>query len=102
MFPDNGINLSQLSDKQKQNILGIQANLWTEQIDNDNRLDFMTYPRICALSESAWSDESNKNFDAFLNNLNYFIEYYKNNNINFYDYFNPSNSMEPESAVRKR
>ena len=46
-------------------ILGIQANLWTERIETEDRLDYMLFPRIAALAENAWTKEMNKNINSF-------------------------------------
>lgn len=46
-------------------VLGLQANLWTEKVHNQARFDFMVYPRLCALAESCWSMPENKNYDSF-------------------------------------
>src|SRR5690606_16207242 len=41
-------------------ILGMQANLWTERIHNEQRFDFMVFPRIAALAEVAWTKKDRK------------------------------------------
>jgi hexosaminidase len=45
----------QLTAAQQQHVLGIQANIWTEHIQNDNRVVWMALPRAAALAEVAWS-----------------------------------------------
>ena len=51
--------LPELSDEQKNLILGVQANCWAEWIPTQNRLQYMTTPRILALSEIAWVEPEN-------------------------------------------
>lgn len=36
------------------NVIGLQANLWSECIPDMRKLEYMLVPRICALSEAAW------------------------------------------------
>lgn len=48
-------------------ILGGQANLWTEQIYNFRQLEYMTWPRGLAVSESLWSPLSGKDWRKFVN-----------------------------------
>ncbi len=43
-------------------VKGIQACLWSEKIVTGKRLDFMTYPRLQALSESAWTQADSEKF----------------------------------------
>ncbi|MDB4902783.1 MAG: exo 3 [Mucilaginibacter sp.] len=52
------------SDQQKY-VLGVQANLWTEYIPTENKAEYMTFPRLMALSEVAWSPLANKNYTDF-------------------------------------
>jgi hexosaminidase len=46
-------------------ILGVQGNIWTEQIPNFRHLEYMSYPRAWALSEVAWSPKEGKNWQDF-------------------------------------
>ena len=90
-FPDKQIPADELSVKQ---VLGIQANLWTEVIGSEKRLDYMIFPRMAALAEAAWTDFAAKDEASFDERL---IE-----NFQLYDkagiyYFNPFNrSAHPE------
>lgn len=43
-----------LTAGQKDLILGLQAQLWTEYITNLRALEYMALPRLCALAERAW------------------------------------------------
>lgn len=54
-------------------IKGGQAALWTERITTMDRVEWMLYPRICALSEVLWSEPSARNWDDFINVLLRFI-----------------------------
>ena len=44
---------------------GVQANLWAECIPTNEQMEYMIYPRILALSEVAWSDPANKDYEDF-------------------------------------
>jgi len=46
-------------------ILGGQANLWTEQVFNFRQVEYMTWPRGMAISESVWSPKEKKNWNNF-------------------------------------
>ena len=63
-------------------IRGGQGNLWTEHVDNPRAVDFMLWPRACALSEALWSGpvtndvEFALRLDAHLGRLDAFgVEY---------------------------
>jgi hexosaminidase len=46
-------------------ILGAQANLWTEYISNEKKLQYMIFPRMVALSEVLWSPKEKRNWSDF-------------------------------------
>ncbi len=57
-------------DPARQHILGIQCALWCEIVDNQQRLDYMIFPRLLAVAEACWSDNHNRNWLDFLARLN--------------------------------
>lgn len=65
------------------NVLGVEGELWTEWIDNCERLEFLMFPRMQALSEVAWSKEENRSWTDFCSRLEDFKVYYKLLGVNF-------------------
>jgi hexosaminidase len=53
----------QLTGKDADRIIGVQANIWTEWIPTVSRLDYMTMPRMLALSEVGWAKPTS--YDEF-------------------------------------
>lgn len=53
------------SAKQATHVLGVQANLWSEMIPNFKRLQYMAFPRMLALAETAWTSKADKNYADF-------------------------------------
>jgi len=47
-------------------IIGGQANVWTEYMGNEKKVDYMIFPRMTALSETLWSIPEKKNYIDFL------------------------------------
>lgn len=56
---------AELSAEEGKYILGAQANVWTEYMDNPRKVEYMIFPRMAALSEVLWSKKENKNWAAF-------------------------------------
>ncbi len=48
-------SVSGLDETQQARILGLQANIWTEHIQTERRVEWMAFPRAAALAEVAWS-----------------------------------------------
>ncbi|MFJ5967001.1 beta-N-acetylhexosaminidase [Streptomyces sp. NPDC093060] len=46
---------SQLSEEEVRHVLGTQANVWTEVMEDAARVDYQTFPRLAAFAEVAWS-----------------------------------------------
>ena len=46
-----------LTDRGRANIIGIQGQLWSENIRSDERLEYMVLPRMIALAERAWAPQ---------------------------------------------
>jgi len=76
-----------LPDDQKQYILGAQGNLWTEYIPNRRQLEYMTYPRACALAETIWTPVNRKSYSQFLNRLREHSKRLELLNVNFARHF---------------
>ncbi|NEB79627.1 beta-N-acetylhexosaminidase, partial [Streptomyces sp. SID14478] len=45
----------QLTEDEARHVLGTQANLWTEVMENQQRVDYQAFPRLAAFCEVAWS-----------------------------------------------
>jgi hexosaminidase len=46
-----------LDAAQQARVLGVQANIWTEHIQTERRVEWMAFPRAAAVAEIAWSPD---------------------------------------------
>ncbi|HVM87141.1 MAG TPA: beta-N-acetylhexosaminidase [Puia sp.] len=60
---------AELDSANQKYVLGAQANVWTEYMSNPDKVEYMIFPRLSALSEVLWSQKQDKNFDNFLSRL---------------------------------
>ncbi len=60
---------SNWSESVKSLLLGIQASLWTEFCNTPEDVEYLIFPRLAALSETAWSKKENKNWTEFVKNV---------------------------------
>lgn len=58
-----------LSEAQRGHILGLQANVWTEHIRSEARVEYMTFPKLAALAEIAWSPAEGLEWSSFQERL---------------------------------
>ncbi len=55
----------ELSPEQAKHVLGAQGNCWTERMPNPDRVEYMVFPRACALAEVLWSPRERRDWDGF-------------------------------------
>ena len=67
-------------EKAAQNILGLEAPMWTEWVPNQNRLEYQTYPRLTAFAEVGWTPKPLRNYSDFRQRLMIF-----NKRLDYFD-----------------
>jgi hexosaminidase len=60
---------AELPKEKQKYILGSQANVWTEYIQTSQQVEYMTYPRLCALSEVVWTGNNKPDYNNFIKRL---------------------------------
>ena len=98
-FPENRASLWELDTENLPNVMGIQANIWTETMHTPQRVDFMLFPRICALAEAAWTNPGAKDFERFDQALEGEYARYDAAGLWYFDYRDPSHHPEPAGPV---
>lgn len=56
---------SDLTATEASRVVGGQANIWTEHMESARRVDYMAYPRLCAIAEALWSPVESRDFAGF-------------------------------------
>ncbi len=60
---------NELAPELAKHILGGQAQIWTEYMPNGKHVEYMAWPRLCALAESVWSTQKARGWDGFKQRL---------------------------------
>lgn len=68
-----------------EHLLGVQANLWTELIPTPEHAEYMLYPRLFALSETAWSPQSAKEYKGFRKRARKLLDVFRARGYNTFD-----------------
>ncbi len=66
-----------LDDAGRHHVLGVQANLWTEHIRTEPRLEWMALPRAAAVAELGWSPPERRRWPDFIARLAAFAPRYR-------------------------
>ena len=75
----------QVTPEQAPLVKGGQGALWTERVATQDRVEWMLYPRLAALSEVFWCEPSARNWDDFYRRITAFYPVMKQIGINFYE-----------------
>lgn len=59
----------ELSKEESKYILGAQANVWTEYIATTDKVEYMVFPRMIALSEVLWGTSNPDKYEDFKKRL---------------------------------
>ncbi|MDR3708623.1 MAG: beta-N-acetylhexosaminidase [Capsulimonadaceae bacterium] len=60
---------AELTPAESKHILGTQGQLWTEYMPTPEHVEYMAFPRACALAEVAWGTSDAGDYDGFLARL---------------------------------
>ncbi len=74
---------SELGEGETKYILGVQGNVWTEYIATPQHVEYMAFPRACALAEVAWSFPERRDSISFFNRLQKHLNRLDAENINY-------------------
>ena len=65
-------------------ILGVEAPLWSETISNIDELEYLAFPRVIGYSELSWSTEENRNWDDYKDRLARQAPFLDRMNVKYY------------------
>ncbi|NNK82545.1 MAG: family 20 glycosylhydrolase, partial [Flavobacteriaceae bacterium] len=63
---------NELNEEEAKYVLGAQGNIWTEYMKTSEHVEYMSFPRILAMSEVVWSKKDNKRYPDFVKRVEYF------------------------------
>lgn len=68
----------------RENILGVEAPLWTETIITYADIEYMVFPRLAAIAEIAWSPKNARNWEDFRRRILWHGQRWEAQGKNFY------------------
>jgi len=88
---------SMVPDIKKENIIGIEAPLWSETVTNLQEAEYLIFPRLPGYAEIGWTPSELRNWDDYKTRLANHGERMKAMNINYY----PSKLVKWETKDKK-
>ncbi len=90
----------ELSPSEAKHILGSQGNLWSEYLPNFEQVEYMAFPRVCALSEVVWSPQDQRDFDHFVERISFHTNRLAAMGINVANHlYDLSSSIQPKDGA---
>lgn len=65
------------------NYLGVQANFWTEWVEDASTVEYLMFPRLAAVAEAAWTPQARRRYADFLQRLSLEPSYYRAKGLNY-------------------
>ena len=76
-----------LTEEESKYIMGAQGNVWTEYITDFSKVEYMSMPRMAALSEALWTPVDKKNYKNFVSRLKLHSKTLDKMNVNYAKHF---------------
>tara|TARA_R110002051_G_scaffold201693_1_gene268469 strand:- start:3392 stop:5011 length:1620 start_codon:yes stop_codon:yes gene_type:complete len=73
-----------IKDLPKENIMGIEAPLWSETISNMAEIEYLAFPRIIGYAELGWTNDENRDWENYKVRLANQTPYLERMNVNYY------------------
>ena len=64
-------------------VLGSQFQLWSEYFPHTRHVEYMAFPRACAMSEVLWSPKESRNYGGFMSRLPFHLDRLTALDVNF-------------------
>ncbi|WP_165156910.1 beta-N-acetylhexosaminidase [Parabacteroides sp. ZJ-118] len=70
VYSYNPVPMNSLTAEESKHILGVQANTWTEYIQDEKHLEYMMFPRALAVAEIGWTPQEERSWEDFKPRMN--------------------------------
>ena len=78
-IPMKGAETTELQNR----YMGVQANFWTEWVEEASIVQYLMFPRLAAVAEAGWTPQEKRKYEDFLQRLQVESEYYRLKGLNY-------------------
>ena len=78
-IPMKGAETTELQNR----YMGVQANFWTEWVEEASIVQYLMFPRLAAVAEAGWTPQEKRKYEDFLQRLQAESEYYRLRGLNY-------------------
>ena len=76
--PMNGI-----AEELQPKYLGVQANFWTEWVEDASTVEYLMLPRLAAVAEAGWTPQERRDYNDFVERIQTDTLYYRLKGVNY-------------------
>ena len=90
--------LKRLNEEGRKNVIGVETPIWTEYVEDFDRMCYMCFPRMIACAETGWTKEENKDYASFRERLGFYRKPLEELGIKMAE----ANAWDPHIGIRIR
>lgn len=79
----NYVPMKNVAENLQEKYMGVQANFWTEWVENTPKLQYLLLPRLAAVAEAGWTPQAERSYPDFLKRLQQERSYYDMKGMNY-------------------
>lgn len=79
----NYVPMKNVAENLQEKYMGVQANFWTEWVENTPKLQYLLLPRLAAVAEAGWTPQAERSYSDFLKRLQQEPSYYDMKGMNY-------------------
>ena len=79
----NYVPMKNVAENLQEKYMGVQANFWTEWVENTTKLQYLLLPRLAAVAEAGWTPQAERSYPDFLKRLQQEPSYYDMKGMNY-------------------
>ena len=79
----NYVPMKNVAENLQEKYMGVQANFWTEWLENTPKLQYLLLPRLAAVAEAGWTPQAERSYPDFLKRLQQEPSYYDMKGMNY-------------------
>lgn len=79
----NYIPMNGIADNLQPRYIGVQANFWSEWVEDTSTVEYLMLPRLAAVAEAGWTQQSQRSYSDFVKRLQKESEYYRMKGLNY-------------------
>ncbi len=79
----NYVPMKNVAENLQDKYMGVQANFWTEWVENTPKLQYLLLPRLAAVAEAGWTPQAERSYPDFLKRLQQERSYYDMKGMNY-------------------